>query len=615
MNKKKQYAYLEEEDYDDSSSTGSNDNLTSNGVILDNKSINNSNSINNSSSSLNNSIDEFKTNKEKNRTSSPSPMYIDDYDRYNDQFDEYDEDNEDDEYNIASNMLLDEDQFYKINYSTQRSLQIEDTMQQVVINKLFIEDPSTNKTQALEALGLKLNEDFDWFQSSKYLLFTIASFHFVTQLKNDLFRSILTQEVTYFDSSKGSELNAIISSDTLILQNIVSVSLSTFVRSLLQSGGGLLILELSTRASSVVDSTATNIVEIRLLNAEAKQMGAFETELETVHRAIKSSIFTSGFWIAIGGFTVLLILIFAFMFTLYETIQREISMFQYVLYALMLSVSISGLFGVIGEFQKLLPSCRRIFSLIDRRPKVSFKGGVAPTPSELSIAFDNVSFHHKNGTILLSGISFNLRKRTMVALVGPSQSKDIVFSLIQGIYYPTRGSVTIGRIDTKAVDLHLFRSKCYSITSNTSIFEGTVEQNIRYGLSHLSQQNIIVASKRANLHDFIISLPQGYDTMLGKERLSTNIIQKISVARAFLRDPEVLLVDESSCITESTDDLNGPLDQLYQNRTVLVIANRLSTLEKSQQVVVFEDSRVVETGVHSELLQSDLLYQNLVKPN
>ncbi|GAM22044.1 hypothetical protein SAMD00019534_052190 [Acytostelium subglobosum LB1] len=614
--------------------------------------------------------------------------------RYNDDNDEEenaeninndnnDYDEEDDErYSRANDMLLDnEEQFFKTNYSATRclrrlfiylqpqfwfymfgflalsittlcqlllpyyfALQIENTMDQVVINKIFLDNPNLNKTQMLESFGLSLDENFNWFDSSKYLLliiavqvpfafvryimFTIASFNFVTHLKNDLFRAVLMQEVTYFDQGKGNELNAIITSDTLVLQNIVSVALSTFSRSILQCGGSILILvflswrvtlykyiqELQNRASQIVDMTTTNITEIRLLNAESKQLRSFETELESTHRACKSSVFTTGFWIAVGSVLVFLLMVAGFLFTLSETVHRTIYLFQYVLYALMLSVSVSGMFGIIGEFQKLLPSCRRIFSLIDRRPNVAFSSGVPASNNDTNIAFDSVSFHHKSGSTLLSNISFKVPKGKMVSVVGLStQAKDMLFALIQGIHYPTKGSLMIGKVDTRALDLHSFRAICYSITSNTVIFDGTVEQNIRYGLNHLSQQNIIEASKKAKLHDFIISLPQGYDTMLGKERiLGTVHIQKISLARAYLRDPAVLLVDESSCINETAEDLVTPLEQLMKNRTVLIVANRLTTLEKSHHVVVFDDSHVANVGSHSELSQqSTTLYKNI----
>eukprot|EP01133_Synstelium_polycarpum_P013420 gene13420-15812_t len=499
-------------------------------------------------------------------------------------------------------------------------------MEKVVLGEVFRENPElANQTAIFEQLGVA--KEFSWFEAGKYLvliiivqipftfvrytLFTIAGFNLTNALKRDLFRSLLTQEVDYFEPSKTGELNATISSDTLIIQNIVTVSLSTLFRCMLQSGGSLLILvflswritlfvasffilfiicyavfsttilprykymqELHARASNIVDNSVTNISEIRSLNGESKELRSFETELETIYRASKASVFTSGFWISIGGLAVMLLVVATFMYMLSQTITNGVKLFQYVLYALMMSISTSGLVGVLSEFQKMAPSLKRVFSLIDRRPRIPFQGGLIPS-SDANISFENVScHHHKTGQVLLSGVSFELPRNKTVALVGPSPSKDALFPLVQGIQQPTRGSVYVGRIDTKALDVHHFRNKICTITANTVIFEGTVEQK---------------ASKKADLHDFIISLPHGYDTMLGKgERLGVAHMQKVSMARAFLRDPAVLLVDEAS----SSRLLS------YSSRPTLVraAADKEKVMDSDTESLDFSDSSVSSYG-------------------
>ncbi|KAN0011808.1 hypothetical protein ACTFIU_007377 [Dictyostelium citrinum] len=524
--------------------------------------------------------------------------------------------------------------------------------------------------------------DFKWiiiivivqtpFLFARYLLFTMAGFSVVTKLKRDLFRSLLTQEVSYFDSNRTGDLKAVIASDSSILQNCITVSLSTLVRCSLQLIGGSLILvflswkvtllmvsflvillisflvfkkwihpkynyiqEKLVNIGSIIDDSIGNIKEIRLLNAESKELRSFETELEVLHRSSRSFVLMNAFWISFGSLLVMGTVIGVYGFAMSQTLSNNILLLQFILYSLMITASMNGLIGSINEIQKLISSSKRIFSLIDRKPIVHFQGGITPS-TDSNISFDNVYFNLKtinfnnsnnnnnnsnnnnnnsslNGNnnngcatngMILSNVSFVLNKGQWLSLVGPSQSKEFVFSLIQGLYYPSRGTVFIGRIDTKVLDLYFFRNRLFTISPlQTVIFDGTVEQNIRYGLSHLSNQNIIDASKKANLHDFVIGLPHGYDSMIGKNNFFDPIqILKISIARAFLRNPSVLLLDETTLPFDSKE-IEDSLELLVQNKTVIVIANKLSTLKRSNNILVFDDNRVIEKGTHSELSQ------------
>ncbi|KAM9960598.1 hypothetical protein ACTFIW_009742 [Dictyostelium discoideum] len=502
--------------------------------------------------------------------------------------------------------------------------------------------------------------DFKWiiiivlvqtpFLFARYLLFTMAGFSVVTKLKRDLFKSLLTQEVSYFDSNRTGDLKAVIASDSSILQNCITVSLSTLVRCSLQLIGGSLILvflswkvtllmisflvillisflvfkkwihpkynyiqEKLVNIGLIIDDSIGNIKEIRLLNAESKELRSFETELEILHRSSRSFVLMNAFWISFGSLLVMGTIIGIYGFAMSQTLSNSILLLQFILYSLMITASMNGLIGSINEIQKLISSSKRIFSLIDRKPIVHFQGGITPS-TDSNISFDNVYFNNNNKNsnnsnsnnngMILSNVSFIVNKGQWLSLVGPSQSKEFIFSLIQGLYYPTRGTVFIGRIDTKVLDLYFFRNRLFTISPlQTVIFDGTVEQNIRYGLSHLSTQNIIDASKKANLHDFVIGLPHGYDSMIGKNNFFDPIqILKISIARAFLRNPSVLLLDETTLPFDSKE-IEDSIELLVQNKTVIAIANKLSTLKRSNNILVFDDNRIIERGTHSELSQ------------
>ncbi|KYQ89617.1 ABC transporter B family protein [Tieghemostelium lacteum] len=513
---------------------------------------------------------------------------------------------------------------------------------------------------------------FDWLELSKmiiviivvqspfifirYILFTMAGNNFANRLKSDLLRSLLTQEISYFEQqNRSGDIKAVINSDSVVLQNCITVVFSTMMRSiLLLLGGCVILISISWKVSivilsfiviyavafvlfnsaltsknkylqekqvaigSLLDNAISNIKEIRLLNAESKEIRTYDTQLESIYRSSKQFALWTAFYIAIASLATLIILLVSYLYLMNQTLQVDIYTLQYILYCIVVFSSLNGLVVSLSDIQRVVSSSRRVFSLMDRKPLIHFQGGILPSsdqnPNSSSIAFESVSYQQKNTSVLLSDISFTASKGQIISLVGPSPNKDIIFSLLQGLYYPTKGSVYIGRIDTKVLDLYYIRNKLCTVSSSTVIFDGTVEQNIRYGLTHYTNQAIIEASKKANLHDFIISLPNGYDSMLGHGKLLTSQhIQKISLARAFLRQPQILLIDESSCIFDSqSDDIRKSIDELIQNRTVFIIPTRLSTLQKSSQILVFDDSRIIEKGTHQDLIKNPQSFYNSI---
>ena len=233
------------------------------------------------------------------------------------------------------------------------------------------------------------------------------------------------------------------------------------------------------------------------------------------------------------------------------------------------------------------------------------------------ISFKNVSFNYsETGEKVLSNISFNVEAGEYIALVGPSGAgKSTLCSLIPRFYDVTSGIITIDNIDIKNVRLKSLRDSIGTVQQDVYLFTGTVADNIRYGKPSASAQEIIEAAKKANAHDFITNLPDGYDTDIGQRgvKLSGGQKQRISIARVFLKDPPILIFDEATSALDNSSEriVQDSLERLSENRTTFVIAHRLSTIRNAGKIFVLTDEGIVENGTHSELLEQNGVYAQL----
>lgn len=238
-------------------------------------------------------------------------------------------------------------------------------------------------------------------------------------------------------------------------------------------------------------------------------------------------------------------------------------------------------------------------------------------PTEYAISFEDVSFSYEEGGFTMQNISFHAPAQTLTALVGGSGSgKTTITNLLLRFWDVTDGAIRIGGVDVRDMSYDELLGSVSIVMQNVQLFADTVEGNIRLGKAAATQEEIITAAKKARIHDFIISLPDGYQTMIGENGvgLSGGQKQRLSIARAFLKDAPILLLDE---ITSNVDPVNEALIQeaiseLANDRTVLVIAHHLSTIRSADQILVFQDGRIVQSGQHETLLSdSDGYYHKL----
>jgi subfamily B ATP-binding cassette protein MsbA len=280
---------------------------------------------------------------------------------------------------------------------------------------------------------------------------------------------------------------------------------------------------------------------------------------------------------------------------------------------------INRLVQVDNIVQQAIAAGERVFELLDTVPEVED----APDAIELlaiqgAVAFEGVSFRYGTGDEVLRDVSFQMRPGQVVALVGPSGAgKTSIANLIPRFYDPVSGRVTVEGYDVKEVKLASLRRQIAVVLQDTFLFNGTVRDNVVYGQPDASEDEMIAAAKAAYAHEFILNLPQGYDTEIGERgvKLSGGQKQRLALARAILTDPRILILDEatSSVDAEAEYLIQQALEKVLEGRTALVIAHRLSTIRHADKIIALEEGRIVEVGDHRQLLARGGLYSEMYR--
>jgi ATP-binding cassette subfamily B protein len=269
------------------------------------------------------------------------------------------------------------------------------------------------------------------------------------------------------------------------------------------------------------------------------------------------------------------------------------------------------------QFQESLAGAERIFTLLDRAeepPSYKLPGSIGTTNS--FIEFQNVFFGYREGKKVLTEFNLKVGKGQKLALVGRSGTgKSTVLKLLMGFYPVENGCIFLNEKPFSEYTLSHIREMIAYVPQDAYIFDGTIIENIKYGKSHATHVEVIAAAKAAEIHDFIMSRPNGYDTLVGERGtwLSGGQRQRIAIARAFLKNAPVLLLDEatSSLDSETEQQVQKALDVLIENRTTLIVAHRLSTIQQADLICVIDDGKVIEQGNHHDLLAKGGLYRQL----
>jgi subfamily B ATP-binding cassette protein MsbA len=304
----------------------------------------------------------------------------------------------------------------------------------------------------------------------------------------------------------------------------------------------------------------------------------------------------------------------------YRVIQGELTpgaFFSFMTALFMLYAPIRDLNKVNLEVQEGLAAAIRVFELLDTAPEIKEEEGAVPLPPvSKGVDFQDITFRYGEETVL-KDISLRVNMGEVIALVGMSGAgKTSLVNLLPRFYDVEKGQILIDGHDIRKVTFRSLRDQIALVTQQTILFNDTIRNNIAYGNIHCcSDQEIIEAAKAAYAHDFIIKLPEGYDTLIGEQgvKLSGGERQRLSIARALLKNAPILILDEatSSLDSESETEVQKALDQLMRGRTVFVIAHRLSTIRNAHRIIVLSDGQVVEQGTHTELIALDGEYRRL----
>ncbi len=512
---------------------------------------------------------------------------------------------------------------------------------------------------ALLLIGLLIGQSvFSYF---RIVLFVRVTENTLSDLRQHAFSHLIRLPMKFYMQRRVGELNSRISADVTLLQDALTSTMAEFIRQLIIIAGGialmlitsmkltlfmLLILpvimilvgifgryirSLSKKAQSqvaesntVVEETLQGIQAVKVFTNEFFEMKRYSRKTrEIAETGISNGRMRGAFssFVILGIFGTMVAVIWKGASLLGQGEIATGELFSFVIYTVFIGGTIGGLADVFARVQKFIGATEDLLDIFNEEPEV-IDETITMSPAWLlhgAIRADNLSFSYpsRQETTVLDSVSFDIQPDKLVALVGPSGAgKSTLVSLLLRLYEPTSGQLLFDHTDSREIPLSVLRSQMAVVPQDIYLFGGSIRDNIAYGRTGATDAMIEDAARKANAWEFISRFPEGLDTIVGERgmQLSGGQRQRVAIARAVLKNPKILILDEatSSLDSESERLVQDALEKLMKGRTSIVIAHRLSTIRKADLILVLDQGRVVETGRHEELMNSENgLYKSL----
>eukprot|EP01017_Pseudomicrothorax_dubius_P008205 TRINITY_DN12672_c0_g2_i7.p1 TRINITY_DN12672_c0_g2~~TRINITY_DN12672_c0_g2_i7.p1 ORF type:complete len:572 (-),score=107.99 TRINITY_DN12672_c0_g2_i7:59-1774(-) len=484
-------------------------------------------------------------------------------------------------------------------------------------------------------------------------------------LRKELFRSIMQKDIEFFDQRKTGELMSRLSADTATIQNSATTSISVISRNVLQLIGSVIVIFLISwklsllllamvpilagltifassfgrkfskdyqdalaEGSIVAEEAISNIRTVKTFSSEELESLNYETKMKrNADLGQKKSFLWGGFQgmialIANGGLVV--VLYFGGKMVLNGEMTTG-DMGSFIIYAVTIGISSAASAAVFGEVVTSLAACERVFEILDYRAKIPCSGGQRLDTFKGEVSLRNVEFRYptKKDVTVLKSLDMTIRQGEVVAIVGSSGSgKSSIINIIERLYDVDSGDILFDGVSLKTLDLNWLHKNIGYVAQEPTLFSGTIEENIAYGLSGYTKDELDLAAKLANAFDFIHNkeqFPKGYETVVGEKgiKLSGGQKQRVAIARALIKRPKILIFDEATSALDAESEylVQSAIDTIIQNTntTVIIIAHRLSTIINCGRILVMSNGRIVEEGKHQELVAMNGVYKALIE--